>query len=128
MGSRNHPPPLAPAPIRPAAIAIQIPLLLPRDRAGAGVLSLRKELPNSGAAGVCLGLAVVFFTVAVACFSGGADLTASGAFRSTTCGGGSLTPSSTGGAVMDALRASGSSQAGSFTSLSSKLDVTRGPG
>ena len=118
--SRKYHPPLAAATIRPAAIAIQIPLLLPRDRAGAGVLSLRKELPNSGGAGVCLGLAVVFFTVAVACFSGGADLTASGAFRSTTCGVESLTPSSTGGAVMDALRASGSSQAGIFISSPSK--------
>src|SRR5258706_14800876 len=115
MGSRNHPPPLAPAPIRPAAIAIQIPLLLPRDRAGAGVPSLRKELPNSGAAGVCLGLAVVFFTVAVACFFGGAGLTASGAFRSTTFGVELLKPSASGGAGMGALCASGSSPGGNLT-------------
>jgi hypothetical protein len=120
--SQKYHVPMAAAAMRPAAIAIQIPLLLPRDLVSPGVLSLSSELPNSGATGACFDAAGAFFPVrfrffAVTCFGADADSGVSVACRSSSLA------SSAGGAGMAALRANGSSQAGIFTSSSSKLDV-----
>ncbi len=102
---------------------IQIPLPLRRGLATSGLLSPKRELRNSGAAFVYLVARAVFFAVAATCFGAGAGSTASGACRSSNSAPESLAPFSDAGAGIAALRANGSSQAGIFTSSSSKLDV-----
>src|SRR5260370_3132765 len=60
--SRKYHAPLAAATIRPAAMAIQIPLPLPRGVAAGGALSPRRELPHSGDDFVRLLAPASFFT------------------------------------------------------------------
>jgi hypothetical protein len=124
--SRKYHAPLAAATIKPAAIAIQIPLSLLRGLVNCGVLVPKRELPNSGAACGCFDVLPAFFAAAVPCFAAETDsgaCGACGACHSSICAAKSFAPVSAGGAGIAALRASGSSQAGIFTSASSKLDV-----
>jgi hypothetical protein len=84
------------------------------------VLEANKELPNSGTARVRLGTLPALLAAAVLGFL--ADSDTFGACHSSICAAESFASFSAGGAGIAALRASGSSQAGIFTSSSSKLD------
>src|SRR5216684_3622537 len=121
--SRKYHAPLAAATIRPAAIAIQIPLPLRRGLVSSGVPAPKRELPNSGAARVCFDVVAAFFAATGTGFAAEADSGACGACHSSICAAESFATFSAGGAGIAALRANGSSQAGIFTSSSSKLEV-----